>query len=310
MTTLSASDKCRKGIKLPRPSIGILMCVVGIVALNLAVGRTIYQFVPWRLAGVFLIGLLLQAGLLCLFRGRSRRRLYAFWVGFELGAVLGLTSFLYARVPDSWIGSLWEKYAEFIDVLLRTHFGLPVLNRGAKDQLSSRTASVWHVHCRMDKQADRQPVVRPDCPRATLAFLTGRRSAGAQRRTAGRSSSAVAPTRRPRPGGGSIRRSIGTAARRRSTRPAAGEAGAARSCSRIAAIERTGFAPEPPSKCAANRFRSVAQTTFPPVGKTGEDHQPRQQQKTKEAEPPRVTLPPHVVGTSPDEQGPASQPDR
>ncbi len=143
MTTLSAADRRIDGINLPRSSIATLMRVVGIVALNLAVGRVIYRFVPWRLAGIFLIGMLLQAGLLCLFCSRGRRRLYAFWAGFEVGGLVGIMSFLYARVPDSWVGSLWEEYAVFIDVLFRTHFDLPVLNRAPEDPILLATVAVF-----------------------------------------------------------------------------------------------------------------------------------------------------------------------
>ncbi len=120
-------------MSLPRSSIARLMCAVGIIGLNLAVGRVIYRFTPWRLAGVVLIGVVLQVGLYRLIRSRGRRRDYTFWAGLELGGLVGVTSFLYARVPNSWVGSLWDAYAVFIDDHFRTHFGSSVLNRGPED---------------------------------------------------------------------------------------------------------------------------------------------------------------------------------
>ena len=99
-------------MKMPRSSIVTLMRVVGIVVLKLRPWDvSIYQFVPWRLAGIFLIGVVLQVGFLCLIGSRGRPRRYAFWAGLELGGLVGLSAFSYARVPDSWVGSLWEEYA-------------------------------------------------------------------------------------------------------------------------------------------------------------------------------------------------------
>jgi hypothetical protein len=59
-------------VKLPRSSIAMLMVTVGIVALNMAEGREIYQFVPWRLAGIFLSRAVLRVGLYCLICSRGR----------------------------------------------------------------------------------------------------------------------------------------------------------------------------------------------------------------------------------------------
>ena len=91
------------------------MAVVGIVALNLAFARTVFPGEPWRLAGIGIIGSLIQVGLFFLIRARGKRRHYAFWAGFEAGSLLGAWSFLYARVPGSWVGYPWDNYAEFID---------------------------------------------------------------------------------------------------------------------------------------------------------------------------------------------------
>ena len=95
-------------MKGPRNSIVSLMYVVGIVALNLTLGRFIFEGEPWRLAGLAPIAVMIQLGLFCLIRARGRVRRYAFWAGFEAGGLLGFWSFLYTRVPESWVGSLWD----------------------------------------------------------------------------------------------------------------------------------------------------------------------------------------------------------
>ena len=130
-------------MKRPRSSIAMLMGVVLIVAMNLTLGRSIYGFVPWRLAGIFLIGIVLQVGLFCLICNRGRSRPYAFWTGVELGSLLGMTTFLYARVPDSWVGSFWDSYATFIDDFLMVHFGFSVLKRAPEDPVLLLTVAVF-----------------------------------------------------------------------------------------------------------------------------------------------------------------------
>ncbi len=116
-----------------RTTIASLMKLVAIVALNLCIGQMIFWYEPWRLAGIGPIAVAIQVGLFFLLRSRGRPRPYAFWVGFEMGGLLGLSSFLYLRVPDSVVGAIWDDYAEFIDDLLSVHLGLSVLNRGPFD---------------------------------------------------------------------------------------------------------------------------------------------------------------------------------
>ncbi len=72
-------------MKGPRNSIVSLMYVVGIVALNLTLGRLIFEGEPWRLAGLAPIAVMIQLGLFFLIRARGRVRRYAFWAGFEAG---------------------------------------------------------------------------------------------------------------------------------------------------------------------------------------------------------------------------------
>jgi hypothetical protein len=77
-----AAIQGRDAVKLPRVSIAKLMVIVGIVALNAAAVRA-FMKLQWN--GYFfpglLIGLTLEAGLLCLIRSRIGFR--PFWWGFE-----------------------------------------------------------------------------------------------------------------------------------------------------------------------------------------------------------------------------------
>ena len=82
-------------MKLTRTPIFALMQVVVLVAVNLAVGRMIFDGEPWRLAGIGPIGVLVELGLVVLIHNRRRRGRYAFWTGFEAGALLGIWSFLH-----------------------------------------------------------------------------------------------------------------------------------------------------------------------------------------------------------------------
>ena len=116
-----------------RNSIARLMWIVGIVALNLAVGRSIFLSEPWRLAGIGPIAVAIELGLVCLIRARGRPRRYAFWTGFEAGSLLGLWSFVCVRVPESRVGALWDEYGAFIDGQLLAAYGLSVLDRGPLD---------------------------------------------------------------------------------------------------------------------------------------------------------------------------------
>ena len=67
-------------MKHPRFSIGRLMGVVGIVALNLWAGRILFSIEPWILAGAAPIGLILEFAVYRLIRSRGLAR--AFWAGF------------------------------------------------------------------------------------------------------------------------------------------------------------------------------------------------------------------------------------
>ncbi len=77
-------------MEIPRVSIGKLMVVVVLIALNLAAGRAVYSFGPWLLAGFVPTVLVLQFGVFRLIRNRGRARV--FWAGFVAGGVLAVGS--------------------------------------------------------------------------------------------------------------------------------------------------------------------------------------------------------------------------
>ena len=81
-------------MKRPRFSIGRLMVVVGVVALNLGAGRVAFAIDPWVLAGSAPAALMLEFAAYRFFRlrGRGRVRARAFWAGFLVAGLLAAGS--------------------------------------------------------------------------------------------------------------------------------------------------------------------------------------------------------------------------
>jgi hypothetical protein len=125
-------------MRRPRFSIGKLMVVVGLIALNLSAGRVLFAIEPWLLIGVALAGLALQWAAFRLIGSRGRAR--AFWAGFLAAGVLAawslvaamffrtslnvginrttgermtLTSPGYSAADQAW--AAWNGYVEFVD---------------------------------------------------------------------------------------------------------------------------------------------------------------------------------------------------
>jgi hypothetical protein len=104
-------------VKRPRVKIITLMTVVGVVALNLAVGRALYAYDIEILGGSVLIGLSLQMGLIRLIRRRGRAR--AFWAGFVATGSLAFLTFLLAMLaqgPGAYETVWYRVWSEYIDV--------------------------------------------------------------------------------------------------------------------------------------------------------------------------------------------------
>jgi hypothetical protein len=80
-------------MKHPRFSIGRLMSVVGIVALNLWAGRVLFSIEPWMLPGAAPAGLTLEFAVYRLIRSRGRAR--AFWAGFLAAGLLAVGSLIW-----------------------------------------------------------------------------------------------------------------------------------------------------------------------------------------------------------------------
>jgi hypothetical protein len=88
-------------MKPPRFTIITLMCLVGMVAVSLAVGRALYASDPWLPAGVCLAGLAIELGLFRIVRTRGKSR--AFWAGFVICGLLAVGSFAWGVVVKSSI---------------------------------------------------------------------------------------------------------------------------------------------------------------------------------------------------------------
>jgi len=127
----------RDAVKLPRLSIAKLMVVVGVVALNIAAARLLFDDNSEMLIGVALSGLILQVGLFQLMRSRGRGR--GFWAGFIACGLMAMTTLVWAmlfpevlgitatmtlvRMPGSSMYTVWYGYANFVS----EHIIAPVL---------------------------------------------------------------------------------------------------------------------------------------------------------------------------------------
>ena len=83
-------------MKLPRLSIAMVMVAVAVVAINLAIARTLSIFNPVLPVSVALTGLALQAGGFILTRSRGRIR--TFWIGFLTFGLMAMVSVIWAMV--------------------------------------------------------------------------------------------------------------------------------------------------------------------------------------------------------------------
>jgi hypothetical protein len=100
-------------------SIGTLLVVIGIVALDLAIGRALLERDDHYLLGLTLSGPVIQLGLIRAITRRGSSR--SFWIGFVLSATLAAASFiLFVERPesDSLPTIAWGEYARFIHLNL------------------------------------------------------------------------------------------------------------------------------------------------------------------------------------------------
>lgn len=107
-------------MRLPRLSIGKLLALIGIVALDLAIGRALAERDDLYLLGLGLSGPVIQLGLiLAIFRRGSSR---LFWIGFVSTASLAAGSFIFyveqRPESDALSAIAWDAYLRFI------HFNL------------------------------------------------------------------------------------------------------------------------------------------------------------------------------------------
>jgi hypothetical protein len=100
-------------MKLPRLSIRTMMATIGVVALNLAVARVLWDAesdVSVLFAGVAFNALVTQLAVFFLIRGRNGAR--AFWIGFIASSVVAAVSCSCAFLPDSESlnSAVWYEY--------------------------------------------------------------------------------------------------------------------------------------------------------------------------------------------------------
>lgn len=79
-------------MRMPRFTITRMIILIGVLAVNLAAGRTLYSERPDLLLGIAFSGVAIQFGLFLAIRGRGRKR--AFWLGFVLSDAVALASFI------------------------------------------------------------------------------------------------------------------------------------------------------------------------------------------------------------------------
>jgi hypothetical protein len=100
-------------------SIGALLAVIGVVALDLSIGRAFLDRDGHYPLGLTLIGPVIQLGLIRVISHRGSSR--PFWIGFVLSATAAAASFiLFVEWPesDSLPTTAWYEYERFIDLNL------------------------------------------------------------------------------------------------------------------------------------------------------------------------------------------------
>jgi len=108
-------------VKRSRITLARLMVVVGVIALETAGFRALYQRTEELALGLALTGLASQIGLFCAVRGSGRSR--AFWSGFAvIGAVMMATFAWGISVPGSGMYHIWSSYTGYADDALSSLF--------------------------------------------------------------------------------------------------------------------------------------------------------------------------------------------
>jgi hypothetical protein len=145
-------------VKRPRLSISKVMLVVAAVAINLGVGRVVYDFHPQLPVGMALNGFALQAAALILFYRRGQGR--AFWAGFLACGLIAMTAFIWGMVfapntgigidpatgstmkvtiPGSVLWTFWSGYIEFIQIEVVEKLGYEI------DPTGIVAALIWYL---------------------------------------------------------------------------------------------------------------------------------------------------------------------
>jgi hypothetical protein len=103
-----------------RCSIGRLLAIVAILAVNLAAWRALSDIAPSLPFGFALSGPVLQVGLFCLVGSRGRVR--GFWFGFVMAGLAAASSHIYLFVPGALFQHVWSEYT------WRAHYVMASIN--------------------------------------------------------------------------------------------------------------------------------------------------------------------------------------
>jgi hypothetical protein len=145
-------------VKRPRLSISKVMLVVATAAINLGVGRILYDFHPDLPVGMVLNAFALQAAAVILFYRRGKGR--AFWAGFLACGLIAMMAFIWGMVfatntgiaidpatgsmmkvtiPGSVLWTFWSGYFEFIQTQVVEKLGYEF------DPTGIMAALIWYL---------------------------------------------------------------------------------------------------------------------------------------------------------------------
>ena len=124
----------------PRITLARLMVVVGLIAVEIAVARSLYLLNVELALGLALMGLASQFGLLRAIRDRGSAR--AFWSGFVVTSLAAMGAFAWgACFEDSGLFRLWDVYTGLADEVLAAIPHAPSFYDGGGNDLAIGVAA-------------------------------------------------------------------------------------------------------------------------------------------------------------------------
>jgi hypothetical protein len=130
-------------MRRPRFSIGRLMIVVGLIALNLSAGWALLAIEPWLLIGVAPAGLELQWAAFRMIGSRGRAR--AFWAGFLAAGTLAAWSLVGAMLFLTSLNMAINRTTGQ-SMTLTTPDLVPPIKPGLRGRVTSSSSRLaWHA---------------------------------------------------------------------------------------------------------------------------------------------------------------------